>query len=172
MLSRVRGSMTNNNGFRIGCLNLVPPSLQLQPIRTAHNQWLRKTRFILSWAMSVFFSTVADLVLIYKLITYSVSVFHCLTLHGCTLNYWIALWILLQMTEWLSQSRRYVTTDGQSTSLSWNKAPIWDFWPDFYYCQTVAGLLMWCAFSDERMGLSFAISAGPLHHRYSRVRVL
>jgi hypothetical protein len=38
---------------------------------------------------------------------------------------------------------------GQSASLSWNKAPIWGLRPDFYYCQTVAGLLMWGAFCDE-----------------------
>jgi hypothetical protein len=34
-------------------------------------------------------------------------------------------------------------TDGQSASLSWNKAPIWGLRPDWYYCQTVADLLMW-----------------------------
>jgi hypothetical protein len=54
-----------------------------------------------------------------------------------------------------------LTTDGQSASLSWNKAPIWGLRPDYYYCQTVAGLLMWGAVSDERTGLSFAIAAGP-----------
>jgi hypothetical protein len=54
----------------------------------------------------------------------------------------------------------YVTTDGQSASLSWNKAPIWGSRPDIYYCQTVAGLLMWGVLSDERMGLSFAIATG------------
>jgi hypothetical protein len=32
-------------------------------------------------------------------------------------------------------------TDGQSASLSWNKAPTWGPIPNFYYCQTVAGLL-------------------------------
>jgi hypothetical protein len=31
---------------------------------------------------------------------------------------------------------------GQSVSLSWSKAPIWGLQTDFYYCQTVAGLLM------------------------------
>jgi hypothetical protein len=56
----------------------------------------------------------------------------------------------------LIQSQSYVTIDGQSPSLSWNKAPIWGLRPDLYYCQTVAGLLMWGALSDERMGLSFA----------------
>jgi hypothetical protein len=40
------------------------------------------------------------------------------------------------------QSEPYVTTDGQSASLSWNKAPVWGLQPDFYYYQTVAGLLM------------------------------
>jgi hypothetical protein len=42
-----------------------------------------------------------------------------------------------------SESESFVTTDGQSASLSWNKAPIWNLRPDFYYCQTVAVLLMW-----------------------------
>jgi hypothetical protein len=54
------------------------------------------------------------------------------------------------------QSRSYVTTDGQSASLSWNKAPVWDLRPDLYYCLTVAGLLMWGALSDERTVPSFA----------------
>jgi hypothetical protein len=55
-----------------------------------------------------------------------------------------------------SQSQSYVTTDGQSASLSWNEAPIWGLRPDLYYYQTVAGLLMWGALSDERTDLSFA----------------
>jgi hypothetical protein len=55
-----------------------------------------------------------------------------------------------------SQNQSYVTTDGQSASLSWNKAPIWGVNPDFCYYQTVAGLLMWGALSDERTGLLFA----------------
>jgi hypothetical protein len=59
-----------------------------------------------------------------------------------------------------------------SVSLSWNKAPIWGLRPDFYYCQTVAGLLIWGALSDERTGLSFTIAAGPRQYSYSRIRVL
>jgi hypothetical protein len=55
-----------------------------------------------------------------------------------------------------SQRQNYVMTDGQSASLSWSKAPIWGLRPDFYYCQTVAGLLMWGALSDDRTDLSFA----------------
>jgi hypothetical protein len=41
----------------------------------------------------------------------------------------------------VSESESYVTTDEQSASLSWNKAPIWGLRPDIYYCQKVAGLL-------------------------------
>jgi hypothetical protein len=48
-----------------------------------------------------------------------------------------------------SKSQSYITTDGQSASLSWNKAPILDLRPYLYYCQTVAGLLMWSSLSDE-----------------------
>jgi hypothetical protein len=36
-----------------------------------------------------------------------------------------------------SQSQSYVTTDGQSASVSWNKTPICGLRPDFYYCLTV-----------------------------------
>jgi hypothetical protein len=70
-----------------------------------------------------------------------------------------------------SRSQSYVTADGQSASLSWNKAPIWGLQPDFYYCQTVAGLLMWGALSDVRTGLSFTIAAGPRQRSHFQVRV-
>jgi hypothetical protein len=80
----------------------------------------------------------------------------CLNLN---LSNWVWVWVL------------YYTADGQSVSLSWNKAPIWGLRPDFYYCQTVAGLLMWGALSDKGMGLSFTIAAGPRQRIYSWVRV-
>jgi hypothetical protein len=70
-----------------------------------------------------------------------------------------------------SRSQSYITTDGQSASLSWNKAPIWGLGPDLYYCQTVAGLFMWGALSDERTSLSFKIAAGPRQRSHSRARV-
>jgi hypothetical protein len=40
-----------------------------------------------------------------------------------------------------SQSQSYVTTDGQSASLSWCQAFIWGLRPDFHCCQTFVGLL-------------------------------
>jgi hypothetical protein len=69
-----------------------------------------------------------------------------------------------------SQSQSYVKTDGQSASLSWCQAPFWDSRPDFYLCQTVVGLLMWGALSDERTSLSFTIAADPCQRSYSWVR--
>jgi hypothetical protein len=72
----------------------------------------------------------------------------------------------------LTQSQSYtITTDGQSASLSWNKAPIWGLRPDLDYCLTVAGLLAWGVHSDERTGLSFAIATGPRQRSHFRVRV-
>jgi hypothetical protein len=71
-----------------------------------------------------------------------------LQLFSCLLN--------SQITLRLPLCQSYVTTDGQSASLCWNEAPIWGLRPDFYYCLTFAGLLMWGALSDERTGLSFA----------------
>jgi hypothetical protein len=81
MLSRVRGSVTNNNGFWIGWSNLLALLLQLQSIITARN------RFIPYCTTSVFSSTVTDLVLIYESVTSSASVVRWLTLHSWTLNY-------------------------------------------------------------------------------------
>jgi hypothetical protein len=69
------------------------------------------------------------------------------------------------------KSQNYVTTDGQSANLSWCQAPIWGLRPDFYYCQTVAGLLMWGALADKRTGLPFTIAAGPRQHIHSWVRL-
>jgi hypothetical protein len=57
-----------------------------------------------------------------------------------------------------SQSQSYVTTDGQSASLSWNKTPIWGLRRDFYYCMTVAGLLMWGALCNKRTNLLLPMS--------------
>jgi hypothetical protein len=68
-------------------------------------------------------------------------------------------------------SESYVTNDSQSASLSWNKAPTWGLQPDFYYCQTVAGLLMWGALSGERTGVSFTIAADPHQRSHSQVEV-
>jgi hypothetical protein len=70
------------------------------------------------------------------------------------------------ISKWRSKSklcydRRSV---GQSV-LVWST--IWDLQPEFYYCQTLGGLLMWGAFSDERTGLSYTIAAGPRQRSHS-----
>jgi hypothetical protein len=74
-----------------------------------------------------------------------------------------------------SESVSYVTTDGQSASLSWYKAPIRGLRPDFYFRTeygirlTVTFLIPWGALSDERTGLSFVCAAGPCQRILSRV---
>jgi hypothetical protein len=64
------GSVTNNNAFWIGWLDLLALLLQLQSVITAHNHWLHTTRSIPDWTTSVFSSTLTDLVQIYELVTY------------------------------------------------------------------------------------------------------
>jgi hypothetical protein len=82
------------------------------------------------------------------------------------------LWLLLlKSLNDESESESYVTTDGQSDNLSGNKEPTYGLRHEFYYCETVAGLLMWGALSDEKTGLSFTRAAGPRQRSYSRVRV-
>jgi hypothetical protein len=70
------------------------------------------------------------------------------------------------------KSQSYVTTDGQSASLSWCKSRILGPRPDFCNFQTVAGLLMWCALSDEMTNLSFTTAAANRERSHSQVRVL
>jgi hypothetical protein len=48
---------------------------------------------------------------------------------------------------------------GQLACPSWCQAPIWGPRLDFYYLQTVAGLMVWSSLSDKRAGLSFTIAA-------------
>jgi hypothetical protein len=50
-----------------------------------------------------------------------------------------------------SQSQSYVTTDARLASLSWNKASIWGLRADLYYCQTIAGLMMWGTLSQSEL---------------------
>jgi hypothetical protein len=64
-----------------------------------------------------------------------------------------------------SQSHSYMTTDGQSASLSWCQAPIWDPQPNFLLLpliifRQVTDLLMWGALSDEKSGLSGQVLLG------------
>jgi hypothetical protein len=66
-----------------------------------------------------------------------------------------------------SESESYVTTDGQSASLSWNKTPIWGLRPDFFLLSDSCGSVL----SHERTGLSIAIAADPRQRSHSRVRV-
>jgi hypothetical protein len=75
------------------------------------------------------------------------------------------------------ESESYVTTDGQSASLSWYKTPIRGLRPDFYFRTeyrirlTVTFLIPWGALSDERTGLSFVCAAGPCQRSLSQVLV-
>jgi hypothetical protein len=62
-------------------------------------------------------------------------------------------------------------TDGQSANLSWCRVSILGPRSHFCYCQTVAGLLLWGVFSDERTGLSFKTAAGPRQCSHSRGRI-
>jgi hypothetical protein len=52
--------VTNNDGFWIRWLDLLALLLQLQPITTAQNQWLLRTRSIPSLITSVFSSTATN----------------------------------------------------------------------------------------------------------------
>jgi hypothetical protein len=76
--------------------------------------------------------------------TNSLSQFHCTT--GISLSE-LSTQLWSSSLNWTAKVRvkSHVTTDGQSASLSCNKASIWGLSPVLYYCQTVVDLLMrWC----------------------------
>jgi hypothetical protein len=54
---------------------------------------------------------------------------HASSLLVSLLNFWLHFWT----SELTAESESYVTTDAQSASLSWYKAPIWGLRPDFYF---------------------------------------
>jgi hypothetical protein len=169
ILSCVRGSVTNNNGFWTRWLDVLTPSLQLQSIITAHNQWLSKTRSVPYWTASVFSSTVTDFVLIYESVTSSASLVLWLTFHSWTLNYCLLNsltndWHTNELSK-LSLSLMLRPTVSRPVCLGIKH-------PSGAYDQIfiTVGQLMWGALSDERTGLSFTIAAGPSQRSHSPVR--
>jgi hypothetical protein len=54
-----------------------------------------------------------------------------------------------------SQSQSYITTDGQSFSMSWCRAQSGTFDQRFFFLFKVTVLSFWGALSDERSGLWF-----------------
>jgi hypothetical protein len=154
LLSRVRASLTNNNGFWIGWLDLLTPSFtvtlnytQLQQL--AISDCLRLAPFWLDCDCLLFWSS-----------------FYC-DLLGSDLritHFWFmnelwmmnAEWRLIYewMNEWIYLKVKVMLRPKVSRPVCLE--PIWGLRPDVYCCQTVAGLLLWGALSDERTGLSFA----------------
>jgi hypothetical protein len=68
----------------------------------------------------------------------------------------------LLVTEFVPHFLVLVLRFDWRSSLAWNKAPFKSILQDFYYCLTVAGLLMQGALSDERTGVSSTIAADPV----------
>jgi hypothetical protein len=166
----------NKNRFWIEWLDLLPHSLELKSIATAHNQCLSKTGSIPYWTTSVLSSTVTDLVLIYESVTSSASAVRWLSLHRWTLNFWIAFSILLRLNDsvtcelWNHSHSHFTTGFLLPVSSSWRQAP-WDSRPVILFSNRTLGLWSFCnILSDERMGLSFTIAAGPRQRSRSQVR--
>jgi hypothetical protein len=44
-----------------------------------------------------------------------------------------------------TESESYITTDSQSASLSWNKAPIWGLRTDIYLSLTITAMFLWAS---------------------------
>jgi hypothetical protein len=157
IMSHVWGSMTNNNGFWIGWMALL---LQLQPIITAHKQWLCMTCSIPYWTTSVFSSVTND----EQRIPSSASVGSWLTLN---------FWIILQLNyDWINLSLSLMLQPTVSRPVYLGaKHPSGAYDQIFITCVTVTVLFLWGALSDKRSGLSFVYAAGPCQRSLSRVRV-
>jgi hypothetical protein len=68
-------------------------------------------------------------------------------------------------------SQSYVTANSQLISLYWCQAPIRGPWPEYYYCQSIMGLLMQSTLSNKWLGLKFTTAAVPHQCSHSRVWV-
>jgi hypothetical protein len=160
ILSRFRGSVTNNNGFWLGWLYLLTLLLQSQQLTI--NDCLRLALFC--WTMNVF-SSYCDWLGSDLRVGHFFS-FRCPLVSTPQLNTQLSSTTELpsefsykSMTNELSnqsQSQSHIATDGQSVSQSvLVSSPIWGSWPDIYYCLTLTVFLLWGALSDDRTGLSF-----------------
>jgi hypothetical protein len=155
--------VTNNNGLWSGWLDLLTPSFTISlnhhQFTMTHNKCLPKTRSILT---GLRLSSLLDCLLLRL---------GSELLYGCLLIYeWLGCWLSfllrllrtmtdLQMNEFSSQSQSHTATDGRSVSQSvLVPSPIWDSWPDIYYCLIITFLFLWSALSDERTGLSLICS--------------
>jgi hypothetical protein len=78
-------------------------------------------------------------------------------------------WRLL-VYDWLSLSLMLRPTVSRSVCLGM-KHPSGAYGQIFYYCQTVAGLWMWGALSDDRTGLSLTIAPSSRQRSHFRFRV-
>jgi hypothetical protein len=152
ILSRILVTRQEINGFRIKWSCLLDNSFKIR-IKIALKErfpddatWLVRRLLVLGWAG-----------------------FFCS--HLSSVRLWSGLRSGLLWSDLFSESESYITTDDQSASLSYNKAPIRGLRPDFYYYQAIACLLVCGALSDERTGLSLTIEAGPRQRSRSRVRV-
>jgi hypothetical protein len=115
-MSRVRGSVTNNNGFWIGWLDLLTPSFTVT-LRPNYNQLLQLTiddclrlvPFLTGlrvsslplWLTWFWFTNRSLLQLPLS------AGYHSTAEHWTQLNYWTAFWILFQLNhdDWLNQFR-------------------------------------------------------------------
>jgi hypothetical protein len=79
---------------------------------------------------------------------------------------------ILTTITYNNESESDVTTNGQSASLSWYKAPIRGLRPDFYFRTeygirlTVTFLIQWGALSDEKTGLFFITTLHGPHRKH------
>jgi hypothetical protein len=176
--------MANNCGFWFGWLDLLAPLVQvlLMTLKYSAIAGLHIFQFAVAHALwfPVFTGRLLATDLDTEISTSNVfEVFLLIRLQslwnlGTTKFFWTHSFSLrlthnCPWTKIVSQVKSYVTTEGQSASVSWNKAHIWGLRPDFYYCQTAVGLLMWVALSNERTDLWFTIAAGPRHRSHFTV---
>jgi hypothetical protein len=68
-------------------------------------------------------------------------------------------------------SQGHITTDGQSVSKSWCRAPSGPHDQIFITVWQLRSCFMWGALSEESMGLSFVYATGPCQRCLSQVRV-
>jgi hypothetical protein len=104
------------------------------------------------------------------------------SLHLLLLGSGFQRWTFLFLCSRTGPGLRYSNVDWPKSKLCYNRWPVSQSVlvssihlgkrPDFYYCQTVNGLLKWGALFAARTGLSFTTAAGPHQCSHSWGQVL
>jgi hypothetical protein len=174
VFSHIRGLRDFKNVFWIWWSNLLDPYI------TGYNSWqitIWHPVIFFDWTLTLHYSVVPLCTPLYLFVLLCKALYSFV--FRCTPS--VFIWTMIDsilIYDWLhfqsqrqSHNESYVTTDGESASLSWCQAPIWELSPDLFSVWQLR--VCWWLHSDLN-GLWYRVSVSKemfVNHSYPQKRV-